>query len=161
MAAPKPFLQRFLMKLRRLTATGSTELLPHLIRQMKDLREPMHILMDCCPSFFTVPVFKSRIRPKNSKKKKIKRKKKRRCCCTGNPSNKTSVAPSNVLGTGRTRVSPVVPLDAFSVGAAASLVERHQGLVPSTKGRVESESSAGSPTCQPFLHLPCPGLLYL
>lgn len=76
MAAPKPFLQRFLMKLRRLTATGSTELLPHLIRQMKDLREPMHILMDCCPSFFTVPVFKSRIRPKNSKKKNKKEEKK-------------------------------------------------------------------------------------
>lgn len=36
-----------------------------LILQMKDLREPMHILMeDCCPSFLTVPVFRSRIRPK-------------------------------------------------------------------------------------------------
>lgn len=35
----------------------------YLIRQMKDLREPMHILMDCCPSFFTVPVFRSRMRP--------------------------------------------------------------------------------------------------
>lgn len=43
----------------------------YLIRQMKDLREPMHILMDCCPSFFTVPVFKSRIRPKKKKEKEL------------------------------------------------------------------------------------------
>lgn len=36
----------------------------HLILQMKDLREPMHMRMDdCCPSFFTVPVFRSRMRP--------------------------------------------------------------------------------------------------
>lgn len=36
----------------------------HLMRQMKERREPIHILMDdCCPSFFTVPVFRSRIRP--------------------------------------------------------------------------------------------------
>ena len=34
------------------------------MRQMNDLREPMHILMeDCWPSFFTVPVFRSRTRP--------------------------------------------------------------------------------------------------
>lgn len=97
---------------------------------MKDLREPMHILMDCCPSFFTVPVFKSRIRPK-------KQEEKRRCCCTGESFHQRQVwRQVNVLGTGRTRVSLVVPLDAFSGGAAASLVERHQGLVPSTKGRV-------------------------
>ncbi|KAJ3594167.1 hypothetical protein NHX12_006498 [Muraenolepis orangiensis] len=34
------------------------------MRQMKERREPIHILMDdCCPSFFTVPVFRSRILP--------------------------------------------------------------------------------------------------
>ncbi len=37
------------------------------MRQMKERREPMHILMeDCCPSFFTVPVLRSRIRPVNT-----------------------------------------------------------------------------------------------
>lgn len=36
-----------------------------LILQMKDRREPMHMRMDdCCPSFFTVPVFRSRMRPR-------------------------------------------------------------------------------------------------
>lgn len=36
----------------------------HLILQMKDLLEPMHMRMDdCCPSFLTVPVFRSRMRP--------------------------------------------------------------------------------------------------
>lgn len=40
-----------------------------LILQMKDLREPMHILMDdCCPSFLTVPVFRSKIRPERDRR---------------------------------------------------------------------------------------------
>lgn len=34
------------------------------MRQIKERRDPMHILMDdCWPSFFTVPVFRSRMRP--------------------------------------------------------------------------------------------------
>ena len=38
---------------------------PHLILQMKERRAPILILADdaCCPSFFTVPVFRSSIRP--------------------------------------------------------------------------------------------------
>lgn len=36
----------------------------HLILQMNDRRAPILILADdCCPSFFTVPVFKSNILP--------------------------------------------------------------------------------------------------
>lgn len=36
----------------------------NLILQMKERREPIHMRMDdCCPSFFTVPVFRSRMRP--------------------------------------------------------------------------------------------------
>lgn len=39
----------------------------YLILQMKERLDPMHILIeDCWPSFFTVPVFKSRIRPKKA-----------------------------------------------------------------------------------------------
>lgn len=56
------------------SASGSNEIrasLPYLILQMKDLREPMHILMDCCPSFLTVPVFKSRMRPEDRRESKM------------------------------------------------------------------------------------------
>lgn len=57
------------------SASGSNETskdsLHYLIRQIKDLREPMHILMDCWPSFLTVPVFKSRMRPKEGSKNKM------------------------------------------------------------------------------------------
>lgn len=36
----------------------------NLILQMKERREPMHMRIDdCCPSFFTVPVFRSKMRP--------------------------------------------------------------------------------------------------
>lgn len=40
----------------------------YLILQMKERLDPMHILIeDCWPSFFTVPVFKSRIRPRKAR----------------------------------------------------------------------------------------------
>lgn len=36
----------------------------NLILQMKERREPMHMRIDdCWPSFFTVPVFRSKMRP--------------------------------------------------------------------------------------------------
>lgn len=41
----------------------------YLILQIKERLDPMHILIeDCWPSFFTVPVFKSRIRPRKAAK---------------------------------------------------------------------------------------------
>lgn len=44
----------------------------YLILQMKERLDPMHILIeDCWPSFFTVPVFKSRIRPRKAKESKL------------------------------------------------------------------------------------------
>lgn len=52
----------------------------------------------------------------------------------------------------------MVPLGAFSGGAAGSLLGRHQGLVPSTKGRFESESSAGPRAARPR-QTPFPGCL--
>lgn len=40
----------------------------NLILQMKERREPIHMRMDdCCPSFFTVPVFRSRMRPEGER----------------------------------------------------------------------------------------------
>jgi hypothetical protein len=37
---------------------------------MKERLEPMHIRMDdCCPSFLTVPVFRSRIRPERERER--------------------------------------------------------------------------------------------
>jgi len=124
---------------------------PHyLIRQMKDLREPIHILMDCWPSFLTVPVFKSRIRPKGRSKNQMLL-----------PHESLHQRRHQVTGeeTGKTQASPMVPLDAFSGGAAGSLLERHQGLVPSTKGRFQSKSSAGFHAARP--HHSLPRLLYL
>lgn len=54
----------------KLLYTGNrVDMAPHLMRQMNERREPMHILMeDCWPSFFTVPVFRSKIRPASTRR---------------------------------------------------------------------------------------------
>lgn len=62
----------FLLKNSFRNTVNRVVVVTHLMRQMNERREPMHILMeDCCPSFFTVPVFKSKIRPVEHVKRRV------------------------------------------------------------------------------------------